>query len=140
MAAQPEDEAVAAIEQAIGTFNKLRGQGLFEGEVSHSRTLGTPDLKLVWMRHTMFSYVDLNDACRAMELSLTQDYEGSHPLFVVHPENILSFDAAKLARVFYPRVSPRSPLQGCQSFLSGTRAESLLGFRATTPTTQLWVE
>ncbi|GAB5559674.1 MAG: hypothetical protein SynsKO_13210 [Synoicihabitans sp.] len=138
LAAMPEKDAIEAIGQAGATFDDMRGRGLFEGSTVHSRVLGTPDLRLIWMRHTLFSYVDLNDACEAMELSLSRRYEGSHPLFVVHPENILSFDAAKLARIFYPQVTPKTSLRGCQSLLSGHRAESVIGFRAATPTSRLW--
>lgn len=133
LASLPTSEALASIAQSQVEFDALRSSGVFEGAVPHSQSLNSPELRLIWMRHTMFSYVDLGDACEAMALGLTQPYEGSHPLFVVNSKNILTFDAAKLAQLFYPTVKLNSPLQGCQSFLNWKNAEAIIGFRAKTP-------
>lgn len=140
LASLPLAEAISQIRESQEEFDSLRHNGVFEGSTSHAKTLSSPNLKLIWMRHTFFSYVDLNDSCEAMTLGLTEPYEGSHPLFVVNAENILSFDAEKLTQMFYSQVALKSPMQGCQSFLNWKKAESLLGFRATTPPAQLLVE
>jgi nucleoside-diphosphate-sugar epimerase len=140
LTALPIDEAIRSIAKSQTKFDALRTSGVFEASLSHPRSLNTAELRLIWMRHTMFSYVDLGDACEAMALGLTHAYAGSHPLFVVNSENILGFDAAKLAQLFYPAVKLNSPIQGTQSFLNGKNAEAILGFRAKTPPSQLLVE
>ena len=137
LAALPAAESAALIQKAQTTFDQLRADRAFEGKVSYAKALSDPDLKLMWMKHTFFSFVDLADACVAMELGLTHDYQGSHPLFVVHETNILNQDAAQLARLFYPSVANQNALSGAQSFLSGQRAAEIIGFTATTHPDQL---
>lgn len=132
LATLPSAEAAGLIQKAQTTFDQLRADRAFEGKTSYVKALADPDLKLMWMKHTFFSFVDLADACQAMELGLTADYQGSHPLFVVHETNILNQDAAQLARLFYPSVSAENALSGAQSFLSGQRATAVIGFTATT--------
>jgi NAD(P)-dependent dehydrogenase (short-subunit alcohol dehydrogenase family) len=137
LATLPPDTSAALIEKAQTTFDQLRGDRAFEGKTSYVKALSDPDLKLMWMKHTFFSYVDLADACQAMERGLTANFTGSHPLFVVHANNILNQDAVQLARLFYPALVDRAVLSGAQSFLSGQRAAKMLGFNATTHPDQL---
>ena len=65
-----------------------------------------------------------------MELALTAEYEGSHPLFIVDRRNILCTVASELALLFYPDVDLHGELQGDQSFVDWRRAEELIGFRS----------
>ena len=83
-----------------------------------------------YFRHNYFSFVDLGEACRGMELALTAEYEGSHPLFIVDRRNILCTVASELALLFYPDVDLHGELQGDQSFVDWRRAEELIGFRS----------
>ena len=139
LATLPTQESAEILAKAQAEFDQLRADRAFEGKTSYVKVLSDPDLKLMWMKHTYFSYVDLNDACQAMELGLSANYEGSHPLFVVHENNILNQDAATLARLFYPTVADQGKLEHNQSFLSGDKAATVMGFRATTPPDQLLV-
>jgi len=139
LAALPPAESAALITAAQYEFDQLRADRAFEGKTSYATALSNPDLKLMWMKHTYFSFLDLGDACQAMELGLSGDYEGSHPLFVVHENNILNQNAVTLARLFYPTLADQSKLVSNQSFLSGDKAAAVLGFQATTPPDQLLV-
>jgi len=132
LASLPPAESAPLIANAQTEFDRLRADRAFEGKTSYVNALSDPDLKLMWMKHTYFSYVDLGDACEAMALGLSARYEGSHPLFVVHRNNILNQDAATLARLFYPALANESALRDHQSFLNGARAEAVLGFKAST--------
>lgn len=136
----PAAEAAAAIAKAQATFDELRSERAFEGKVAYVKALAEPDLKLIWMRHTFFSFVDLQDACRAMELALTAEFAGSHPLNVVSPTNILNTAASTLARLYYPELAADHNLTENQSLLSGEQAEAVIGFRAETHPDSLLVE
>lgn len=140
LAALPAQESAAILAKAQAEFDRLRADRAFEGKTSYVKALSDPDLKLMWMKHTFFSYVDLNDACLAMELGLSAPYAGSHPLFVVHKHNILNQDATILARLFFPALADRSELNGAQGFLSAAAARETLGFEATTPPDRLLTE
>lgn len=140
LAALPPEESAALITTAQAEFDQLRANRAFEGKTSYVKALSDPDLKLMWMKHTYFSYVDLGDAGQAMERGLSANYDGSHPLFVVHENNILNQDAATLARLFYPTLVDQSKLRGPQGFLSGTAARKVLGFEATTPPDRLLID
>ncbi|MDB4474620.1 hypothetical protein N9023_06390, partial [Opitutaceae bacterium] len=137
LATLPPEESAALIAKAQTTFDQFRTERAFEGKTSYVKALADPDLKLMWMKHTFFSYVDLADACQAMELGLTADYQGSHPLSVVHETNILNQDAAELARLFYPNVANEHTWAGAQGFLSGERASEVIGFKASIHPDQL---
>ena len=132
LATLPPDESAALIAKAQTTFDQFRTDRAFEGKTSYVKALADPDLKLMWMKHTFFSYVDLADACEAMECGLTATFEGSHPLSVVHENNILNQDAAELARLFFPALANDHNWSGAEGFLSGQRASEVIGFKAST--------
>lgn len=132
LAAMPEAEVRPIIDRAQQTFDDLRGDRALEGKVSYAKALSDPDLKLMWMRHTFFSYVALEDACQAMELALTSSFEGSHTLNIVNACNILNTSAQTLSRLFFPDLHEASDLTGNQSLLDWREAAKLIDFTAET--------
>ena len=78
-------------------------------------------------RFNYFTLLDDRDAAQALEKSLTAEYEGSHPLFVMDSHNSLGLESAHLARLFYPEVK-NIELSGSQSLVSSDRARALIGF------------
>lgn len=73
--------------------------------------------------------LDDRDAAQAIEKSVTSDYEGSHPLFVMAPNNTLGISSRKLAETFYPEVVTwKKDIQGAEALVSSDRARALIGF------------
>ncbi|MCA9835848.1 MAG: NAD(P)-dependent oxidoreductase [Trueperaceae bacterium] len=73
--------------------------------------------------------LDDRDAAQAIEKSVTSDYEGSHPLFVMAPKNTLGISSRKLAETFYPEVVTwKKDIQGAEALVSSDRARALIGF------------
>ncbi len=119
-----------ALEQILGIreiYDRLRRERPYEARV-WGEGLDPVDNRLMTMRQNYFSFVDLAEACRGMELSLTAEYEGSHVLFIVDPQNSLCEPASRIAELFYPDVSVRGELTGSQSLVDWGKAERLIGF------------
>jgi len=82
----------------------------------------------------MFGYsnfwasIDARDSAQAIELGLTADYEGSHPLWVNDSHNSAGVPTQALAELFYPDVPLKRDLVGTESLVSIDRARELLGF------------
>jgi hypothetical protein len=87
------------------------------------------DVHLMNLVHNYWSFVDLDDAARGMELALTAAYEGSHPLFIVDRFNVVGVDASDLRRLFYPGVAVRNGrMDGPQSLVDWRKASEMIGF------------
>lgn len=79
-------------------------------------------------RYNLWAWIDIRDAALSIERSLTAEFEGAHPLFVADDHNFAFYDAATLARLFFPDVPDRG-LSGDQPLVSTARARDLIGFQ-----------
>ena len=123
-------DVVEAQDQVVAmrqVYDEGRRQRPFEGG-QWVEGLDGVDSRLMNMRQNYFSFVDLAEACRGMELALTADYEGSHPLFITDHQNITCQPANRLVELFYPEVRVRRDLIESQSLVDWRKAEQLIGF------------
>ena len=128
--AEPQD-AAAEIRRMRDAYDAGRRERRYEKRGQNKASvLAADEQRLMTLRQNYFSFVALEDACRAMQKALTAPYEGSHPLLVVDRNNTLMAEAAKLAELLYPDVKAVSPLAGTQSLVDWRRAAELIGFEA----------
>lgn len=104
-----------------------------------SPELSEQERRLMGWRHNYFSFVELGQACLAMEAALVASVTGSRPLFIVDQHNILGLPAEELAALLYPDVARRQPLQADQSLVDWRRATQLLGFTSTVAAADLLI-
>jgi NAD(P)-dependent dehydrogenase (short-subunit alcohol dehydrogenase family) len=122
------DEQRSELRRMQVAYDNERKERRYERGTGRTPELTPEEHRLMALRHNYFSFVALEDACRGMELSLTSDYEGSHPLLIVDGNNTLMMDAGVLANLVYPEVAVRGGLEGAQSLVSPERARDLVGF------------
>ena len=132
-------DALGAMSAAQHTVEVQRMRAAYDAERRERRwekrdgkksVLSPGEQHLITLRQNFFSFVALEDACHAMEQSLTASYDGSHPLLIVDRNNTLMAGAAQLAQLMYPDVAVRGPLEGTQSLVDWQRAADLIGFEA----------
>ena len=126
--AMPSQQSKIAVQRMRDAYDAERRERRWEKRDGKKTVLSADEQRLITMRQNYFSFVALEDACRAMELSLTAPYYGSHPLLIVDKNNTLMADAAKLAQLMYPDVEVRGNLEGTQSLVDWRRALELIGF------------
>ena len=124
----PSEEADSAVRRMRGAYDDERRERRYENKAGKTEELTPDEHCMMTLRHNYFSFVALEDACRAMELCLAAEYEGSHPLLILDQNNTLMLDAVKLANRVYPDVSVKGMLRGTQSLVDWTRARDLVGF------------
>ncbi len=91
--------------------------------------LSEDELRLMHWKANLFVYLDELDSAQSIELGLTADYEGSHPLFVNARRNSVGLPVAELAKLFWPPVTEIHPQhEGDDCAVSIDRARELLGF------------
>ena len=77
-----------------------------------------------------WSYLDVRDAARAVELALTAPLSGAHALFVAAPETFRPEPTQDLLERFAPDVTRLRAFIGREVPIDLTAAKTLLGFRA----------
>lgn len=83
------------------------------------------------MSNTLWSYVDIRDAARAVELSLTATVGGFAAVYVTAADTLSECPSRELLRRFFsPGVAVRPGLEGTGTFFSNARAQELLGYTA----------
>ena len=83
----------------------------------------------LWHRFMLWALLDVRDAAQAFAKSVSADYEGFHPLFVNDTGNFAEYDAATLARLFFPGVPTRpEALKDNATLISIEKARTLIGF------------
>ena len=82
----------------------------------------------VFVRH-LWGYTLLDAAARACLLSLTANFEGHHPLYIIAPDTIMDEPSLELKARYYPDVPVRGNLDGHAAFFDSSKAERLLGWR-----------
>lgn len=75
----------------------------------------------------LWTAVHDEDSARSIELSLTAEYTGFNPLFIMEASNVVGIESEFLAETFFPDT-PRRPLVGCESLISSERARELIGW------------
>jgi len=129
LGAAGHQESAAEIQRMREAYDAERRDRRYETREKNRASVLAPDeQRLMTLRQNYFSFVALEDACRAMQKALTAQYEGSHPLLILDSKNTLMADAAKLTELLYPDVKVASPLVGTQSLVDWRRAADLIGF------------
>jgi UDP-glucose 4-epimerase len=82
----------------------------------------------VFVRH-LWGYTLLDAAASACLLSLTANFEGHHPLYIIAPDTIMEEPSLDLRARYYPHVPVRGNLDGHAAFFDSSKAERLLGWR-----------
>jgi len=127
---QDEQAKTETMHRLREAYDQERRDRTYEREAGRSPDLTPVEHVLMTLRHNYFSFVSLEDACVAMELALAQAYEGSHTLLIVDRNNTLMMSADNLAKLVYPDVEIRKPLEGTQSLVDWQRASELMGFES----------
>lgn len=122
------EQSTAEVQRMRTAYDAERRERRWEKREGKKSVLSPDEQRLITLRQNYFSFVTLEDACQAMEQSLTASYDGSHPLLIVDRHNTLMADAAELAQLMYPDVAVRGPLEGTQSLVNWQRAAELIGF------------
>jgi len=130
LCAMPAAQKTAEVQRMRSAYDAERRERRWERRDGKKSVLSSDERRLITLRQNFFSFVALEDACHAMEQSLTASYEGSHPLLIVDRNNTLMADAAQLAQLMYPDVAVKRPLEGTQSLVDWRRAADLIRFEA----------
>ncbi len=77
-----------------------------------------------------WTYLDVRDAARVVELSLTRPLQGLQTVFVSAPETAVPYRTEELLDAYAPTVPRRRAVPGRAVPVDLTRAETILGFRA----------
>ena len=118
---------------AMAAVRDLRADRGMEQRDAPTRR-NTPGMELFGQKYNMFTAVDARDSARAIELALTADYTGSHPLFINDVHNTAALPSAMVAELFYPGVELRGGALETEqygdtaSLVSTARARDLIGY------------
>ncbi len=131
----PEDEQARKLAAVSARNLQVRAERLIEYPYTNwpiSEEIN--DDELLWRaylieRHHLWASMDVRDAARAVELSLTAAFEGAYAMFVNDRHNQLGYDSEALARIFFPDVTARKKdLTGSTSLVSYDLARQVIGF------------
>ncbi|TVQ27664.1 MAG: NAD(P)-dependent oxidoreductase [Spirochaetaceae bacterium] len=120
-------------ESAAAAVRELRAAKGMEQRDGPKRR-GIPGMELFGQKYNMFTAVDARDSAHAIELALTADYAGSHPLFINDTHNTAGLPSAMIAELFYPKVELRDAALETErygptaSLVSIARARDLIGY------------
>lgn len=90
--------------------------------VERSPLIGKTAINHLW------AYTLLSAASEACLLSLTADFSGHEPFFIVAPDTISDIPSRDLAQEFYPHTTLREGLTGHSGFYDCGKAGRLLGW------------
>jgi len=79
-------------------------------------------------RH-LWGYTLSSATARACLLSLTADFEGHEPFYIVAPDTMMDVPSLELKERYFPDVEVRGDLSGNRGFFDCSKAERLLGWR-----------
>jgi len=85
-------------------------------------------LKELSVRH-LWAYTLLEEASRAILLSLTSEFNGHEVFYITAPYTISSQSSSELARQYYPQVEIRGDFADYASFFNCAKAARLLGWK-----------
>ncbi len=128
MLTRPKEEQRRIAEEVIATHDKLRAERAFEPSENRVNLRQLPNARMMFGYSNFWASIDARDSAQAIELGLTADYEGSHPLWVNDSHNSAGVPTQTLAELFYPDVPLKRDLVGTESLVSINKARALLGF------------
>lgn len=79
-------------------------------------------------RNTLFAYLHVEDAVRAVRLAIEAGFGGHERFWVVADDTTVEADSARLAEEVYPDAERRGDLAGRESLISTERARRVLGW------------
>jgi len=85
-------------------------------------------LKELSVRH-LWAYTLLEEASRAILLSLTSEFNGHEVFYITAPYTISSQSSSELARQYYPQVEIRGDFADYASFFNCAKSARLLGWK-----------
>ena len=87
------------------------------------------DLENAELSGDFWSYVDVRDLARLIELAIEPPYDGHETFLAAADENYLGHPTAEVIEAAAGRLPERCDLEGKQAALSNAKAEELLGWR-----------
>ncbi|NHN47501.1 NAD(P)-dependent oxidoreductase [Halostella sp. JP-L12] len=81
-------------------------------------------------RNTLFAYLPIDDAARAVRRAVEADFAGHERFFAVADDTAAALPSAELADRLYADAERRSPLSGHESLISNEKAGEVLGWAA----------
>jgi nucleoside-diphosphate-sugar epimerase len=125
---RPTDEQRRIAQEIIAQHDRLRDERAFEVRDNWRRLRQLPYGRMMFGYSNFWASIDARDSAQAIEQGLLADYEGSHPLWVNDSHNSAGVPTETLARLFYPNVTLKRPIQGTETLVSIDKARHLLGF------------
>jgi UDP-glucose 4-epimerase len=89
---------------------------------------GSARAELPIMVNHLWAYTQIDEAARAVELSLTATWKGHEAFFITGPRTVVKTPSLELAQRFYPDVQIKGDLSSDRSFYASGKAERLLGW------------
>jgi len=78
--------------------------------------------------NTLFSYLDIDDAARAIRLAVETDFTGHEPVFLSAPDTTCETPTAEVVDKRYPDADRRAEFGGHESLIETETAAELLGW------------
>lgn len=78
--------------------------------------------------NTLFSYLDIDDAVRAIRLAVEADFRGHEPVFLSAPDTSCETPTAEIVAERYPDAALRAEFAGHESLIETDKAAELLGW------------
>jgi len=78
--------------------------------------------------NTFFSYLDIDDAARAVRLAVEADFEGHEPVFLSAPDTSCETPTGEVAERRYPDAAVRTAFEGHEALIETSKAGELLGW------------
>jgi hypothetical protein len=129
----PEAEQQARVAHTVAERDQRRALRLSEKpwdqrEDRRSHEDMDPLMPLIAGYTDFWTVLSGEDAAQAFELSVTANYEGSHPLYVCEDRNSIGVASEKLAALFFPHAARKRLLAGDAALVSIEKARQLIGF------------
>lgn len=98
--------------------------------VDADRTLAGIDAagRLHTAHNTLFAYLDIRDAARAVRLAVESDATGHHPLYLAAADTGCETPTAEVVERRYPDAELRAEFEGHDALIDTDRAADLLGW------------
>lgn len=132
--AMPDTEREERLKRMHAAYDRYRRAHRYDKVTTESPRprpveLSEDELQVMHWKANLFVYVDELDSAQAIELGLTADYEGSHPLFINAHRNSTGLSVEELAKLYWPTVRDIKPQhEGDDCACSIDRARETLGF------------
>jgi nucleoside-diphosphate-sugar epimerase len=126
--AKSEAEQRQFAQEIIVQHDRYREMRAFEPGETKLNYREVPYAGIMFGYSNFWASIDARDSAQAIELGLTADYEGSHPLWVNDSHNSAGVPTQTLVDLFYPEVPLKRAPVGTETLVSIDKARELLGF------------